>query len=482
MGFSVADPKPHVVCIPYPAQGHITPMLMLAKLLHYKGFHITFVNTEFNHQRLLNSRGSDALKGFPDFCFKTIPDGLPPSDLNATQDIPALCESIPKNCLSPLKNLLLRLNESAESVGTPLVTCIISDGVMGFTQDVAQELGIPEIMFWTTSACGFMAYLQYKNLRESGIVPFKDEDFLTNGCLETVVNSVPGMKDMRLKDYPSFIRTTDPNDLMLNFIDRESQRTSKASHIILNTFDALETDVLQAMRSFLPPIHTVGPLHMLLREMHDDRLDSLGSNLWREDPECIKWLDSKEPKSVVLVNFGSIAVMSAEQMIEFAWGLANSKYPFMWIIRPDLVNGKKAILPPEFIVETKDRSFITNWCPQERVLGHPSVAGFLMHSGWNSTLDAIGADVPLICWPFFAEQQTNCWYCCNSWDIGMEIDNNVNRDEVENLVRELMVGDKGKQMKRNAQVWKKAAVKATKSGGSSFVNFERLVKEVLLKK
>ncbi|KAK9088790.1 hypothetical protein Scep_027872 [Stephania cephalantha] len=130
MGSLVADRKPHVVCIPYPAQGHVTLMLKLAKLLHFKCFHITYVNTKFNNQRLLNFRGSDALKDLPDFCFETIPDGLPPSDLNATQDIPALCESILKNCLSPFKNLVLRLNESAESTDTPPITCIISDGVM----------------------------------------------------------------------------------------------------------------------------------------------------------------------------------------------------------------------------------------------------------------------------------------------------------------------------------------------------------------
>ena len=38
----VAD-KPHAVCIPYLIQSHIKAMLKFSKLLHHKGFHITFV-------------------------------------------------------------------------------------------------------------------------------------------------------------------------------------------------------------------------------------------------------------------------------------------------------------------------------------------------------------------------------------------------------------------------------------------------------
>ncbi|KAJ0010504.1 hypothetical protein Pint_32886 [Pistacia integerrima] len=42
-------------------------MLKLAKSLHHRGFNITFVNTEYNHKRLLKSRGLDVLNGLPDF-------------------------------------------------------------------------------------------------------------------------------------------------------------------------------------------------------------------------------------------------------------------------------------------------------------------------------------------------------------------------------------------------------------------------------
>ena len=167
---SIRATKPHAVCVPFPAQGHVSPMMRLAKLLHSRGFHITFVNTEYNHRRLIRSKGLEYIKGLPDFQFETIPDGLPPSDRDATQDIPALCDSTRKNCLAPFKELVLKLNSSSE---VPLVSCIVSDGIMSFAIKAGEELGIPEVQFWTASACGFMGYLNFTELIKRGILPFK---------------------------------------------------------------------------------------------------------------------------------------------------------------------------------------------------------------------------------------------------------------------------------------------------------------------
>ncbi|XP_022861206.1 7-deoxyloganetin glucosyltransferase-like [Olea europaea var. sylvestris] len=471
---STSSDKPHAVCIPYPAQGHVNPMLKLAKLLHHHGFYITFVHTEYNYKRLLKSRGPAALEGPPDFRFETIPDGLPPSDADATQDIPSLCESTSKTCLLPFCSLLTKLNNAAPEV--PPVTCIVSDGVMSFTVKAAEQFGLPEVLFWTTSACGFLGYTQYRPLVDKGYTPLEDMSQVTNGYLETSLDWVPGTKDIRLRDIPSFIRTTDSNDLLLNFLMSEVEAVPKAKALIFNTFDALEQDVLDALSAMYPRIYTVGPLQLMMNNIHDERYNSLSSSLWKENSECINWLNTKEPNSVVYVNFGSITVVTAQQLTEFAWGLANSKKSFLWIIRPDIVAGDSAMLPPEFLTETEDRSMLVSWCPQEQVLKHPAIGGFLTHSGWNSTIESIGGGVPVICWPFFAEQQTNCRYSCVEWGMGMEIDNNVKRDEVEKLVRELMDGEKRKKMKEKTMEWKKKAEEATVPGGSSYMNVEKLVK------
>lgn len=162
--------KPHVVCIPYPAQGHINPMLKVAKLLHAKGFHVSFVNTIYNHKRLLRSRGPNALGGLPSFQFEVIPDGLPETEVDATQDIPSLSESTMKNCLTPFKELLRQINARDD---VPPLSCIVSDGAMSFTLDAAEEHGLPEVLFWTPSASGVMAYLHFYMFIEKGLFPFK---------------------------------------------------------------------------------------------------------------------------------------------------------------------------------------------------------------------------------------------------------------------------------------------------------------------
>uniref|UniRef100_A0A6N2L827 anthocyanidin 3-O-glucosyltransferase n=1 Tax=Salix viminalis TaxID=40686 RepID=A0A6N2L827_SALVM len=471
--------KPHVICFPSPAQSHIKSMLKLAKLLYCKGFHVTLVNTEFNHRRLLKSRGSDSLKGLPDFRFESIPDGLPPSDENVTQDLPRLCEAATNNFLAPFNDLLDKLNGTA-SPDVPPVTCIVSDGFMPVAITAAEMLGIPIAVFFTISACSLMGLKQFKVLKEKGLTPLKDDSYLTNGYLDRVVDWIPGMKDIRLRDLPSFFRTTDPNDCLFTFCMESVERALSASAIIFHTFDALEQEVLTSLYSMFPRVYTIGPLQLLLNEIQEDDLYSIDCNLWKEEVECLQWLDSQRPNSVIYVNFGSIAVATKEQLIEFGMGLSKTGHPFLWIIRPDMIAGDCAVLPPEFTEETKDRGFISSWCPQEEVLNHPSVGGFLTHCGWGSTIESISSGVPMLCWPSFGDQQTNCWYTCTECGIGMEIDSIVTREKVETKVRELLDGEEGKKMKQKAMEWKRVALEATRPSGSSTMNLDKLVQEVLL--
>ncbi|XP_052141857.1 7-deoxyloganetin glucosyltransferase-like [Oryza glaberrima] len=474
--------KPHAVCLPFPAQGHVTPMMKLAKVLHCRGFHVTFVNTEYNHRRLIRSRGAAAVAGVPGFRFATIPDGLPPSDADATQDPASICYSTMTTCLPHFTKLLVDLDGS-RAAGIPPVTCVVADGVMSFAVDAAKELGVPCALFWTASSCGYMGYRHHRFFLDEGLSPLKDEEQLTNGFLDTVARPARGMsKHMRYRDYPSFIWTTDRGDILLNFLLHEVERADRADAVILNTFDELEQQALDAMRAILPPVYTIGPLGSLADRVvaPDAPAAAIRPSLWKEDTACLAWLDGREPRSVVFVNYGSITTMSNDELVEFAWGLANCGHGFLWIVRPDLVRGDAAVLPREFLEAVAGRGLLASWCEQEAVLRHGAVGAFLTHCGWNSTMESLSAGVPMLCWPFFAEQQTNARYSCAEWGVGMEVGGGVRREAVEATIREAMGGEKGKEMRRRAAEWKELGARATQPGGRSLVNLDNLIKEVLL--
>ncbi|XP_050210273.1 7-deoxyloganetin glucosyltransferase-like [Mercurialis annua] len=472
--------KPHVVCVPFPLQGHINPMLKLAKLLHSKGFHVTFVNTEFNHNRILDSRGPNALNGLPDFHFATIPLPHPPSNSNTTLNLRALHETCRKDFLNLFRHLVGELNNT---VSNPPVTCVISDAVLNYSVTLSEDLQIPVVLFWSMGASGFMSLKHFHDQIKQFIAFLKDPSIGAAGMeknLDSLMEWIPGMKGAKVRDLSEFSKTKDEINVMEDSSKGGRERDSMASAIIFHTFDALESQILKDVAAFFKRVFSISPLQLFLDQIPDEQYSSIECNLWNEDAGCIKWLDSKQPNSVIYVNFGSITVMTVEQVVELAWGLANSNHNFLWITRPDLIMGESAILPPEFLTETKGRGFIASWCPQEEILNHPSTAGFLTHCGWNSILETISSGTPIICWPFFGEHFVNSRKSCGEWGIGMELASDFRRDDVEKLVKVLMEEEKGKMMKEKALEWKKLAEESVNSNGSSSLNFNYLVNEILL--
>ncbi|KAF6152062.1 hypothetical protein GIB67_031384 [Kingdonia uniflora] len=95
---------------------------------------------------------------------------------------------------------------------------------------------------------------------------------------------------MRLMDVPSFIRTTDPNDVMLHFVGKEVHNCLPA--IIFNTFDDLEREVLDEIMLMSPNIYMIGPLSVLGQHLPKNKVKNLGTNLWKDDFDCCSgWIN-----------------------------------------------------------------------------------------------------------------------------------------------------------------------------------------------
>lgn len=124
------------------------------------------------------------------------------------------------------------------------------------------------------------------------------------------------------------------------------------------------------------------------------------------------------------------------------------------------------------------------WSPQEQVLAHPSVACFVTHCGWNSTMESLTSGMPVIAFPQWGDQVTDAVYLVDVFKTGIRMcrgeaeDRIIPREEVEKCLVEATVGPKAEEIKRNALKWKKAAEDAVGEGGSSDRNMQSFVDEV----
>ncbi|KAM1198322.1 hypothetical protein ACFX2J_009698 [Malus domestica] len=469
----------HVLLLPFPAQGHITPMLSFAQLLCHAGIHVTFLSTEHNHRLLTQRRALSAR--FPTLHFESIPDGLPPDHPRTIPPLDDIVSSLRSVTKPLLRDLLITLtkkdNESYGATTTPRppLSCVIIDGIMCFAIDMAEEVGIPVFALRTVSACSFWCYSCIPDLIQQGQLPFQDQD------MDHPIRDIPGMEALlRLRDLPSFCRMPIDHPSFKFFME-QIEAITRVSAIILNTFDDLEPLILSQIATRFPKIYTLGPFHALLKSRVGDDLSSSVSSLRHEDRRCMAWLDSQQSGSVIFVSFGSLAKLSRVQLLEFWHGLINSGKPFLWVVRSDMLwsGQEEHATPVELEDGTKERGYIAEWVPQEEVLAHKAVGGFWTHSGWNSTIEGIWAGVPMLCWPQLADQQVNSRWVGEGWKIGLDMKDTCDRSTVEKMLRGLMEeGDQREQIFKSVDNFAKLARHAVSEDGSSYKNLEKLIEDL----
>ncbi|XP_058109375.1 UDP-glycosyltransferase 76B1-like [Magnolia sinica] len=442
--------RTHLILFPCPLQGHITPMLQLATILHSKGFSITIVHTHFNSPNPSNH---------PSFNFEPISDGLT-ADQTRKDDVMGLVALLNVNCHGPFNDLMARML-SEENPRDP-IACIVSDALMHFTQSVADHLKIPRMILRTSSATSFVTCAAFPLLREKGYLPIQDPQS------ETPVSELP---PLRIKDLPDI--STDNSDTLYKLVAHMNNETRNSSGLIYNSFDHIEETALEKIRQDFPiPFFPIGPLHKYS--------SGSSSSLLQHDHSCIFWLDKQAAGSVIYVSFGSLASMVKKEVEEIAWGLANSGQPFLWVVRPGLLRGSvRAEMPNGFEEETQGRGLVVKWAPQQEVLAHPSVGGFWTHNGWNSTVESICEGVPMLCWPCFGDQKVNARLVSHVLKVGVQLENGLEREKIGWAIRRLMVEKEGEEMRKRIMKLKEKADRCLRKGGSSYESVDRLVNCIL---
>ncbi|PNT71008.1 hypothetical protein BRADI_2g21317v3 [Brachypodium distachyon] len=337
---------------------------------------------------------------------------------------------------------------------------IVADTFVPWAVRVGNRRRIPVCVLSPLSAAMFSVQYHFHRLPQAAggsASPPLDGADIADGvgpCL--IENYIPGLKSIRLAD----LEPSHSNKAALNSILEAYVEVRKAQCVIFTSFYEIESDAIDSLRQELPcPVFSVGPCipFMALQE----------HNANTEKESYMAWLDAQPVNSVLYVSLGSFLSVSPAQLDEIAYGLAQSKVRFMWVLRD-------ACSRVEGLIQGSD-GMVVPWSDQLKVLCHPSVGGFLTHCGMNSMLEALYAGVPMLTLPIVLDQPINSRLIVDVWKVGYSLkekvraDSVIGRDEIAEAVKKLMMnsGD-AEGVRRRASLLEEASRTTAEEGGSSY--------------
>ncbi|KAJ0829014.1 hypothetical protein HanLR1_Chr00c0052g0700181 [Helianthus annuus] len=140
---------------------------------------------------------------------------------------------------------------------TPAPSCIISDNQFPWTTDLAHRFGIPRLVF---HGPGCFTYL----------------------CGWGKIREMEGMED---------------------FFERMSMAEEGADGVVVNSFEELEPNYVKRLAEAKgKKVWCIGPVSLHNRSFLD--MAERGKKAGIDGHDCLKWLDTKDPRSVIFVCLG----------------------------------------------------------------------------------------------------------------------------------------------------------------------------------
>ncbi|CAH1439724.1 unnamed protein product [Lactuca virosa] len=473
----------HFILFPLMAQGHMIPMVDIARMLAQRGVLVTIITTPLNANRY-KSVTDRAIKA--NLKIQVLELQLPLSEVG----LPEGCESfdlIPSTALvlkffdaiamleEPTERLLRRL--------TPAPSCIISDSGLPWTTGLAKRLNIPRLVFYGPGCYTYLCIHIVANTRILDEIKSDSEYFVLPGLPDRIEVTKPQASDWPKRDSKE----------RLEMFERIEEAGKAAYGIVVNSFDELEPKYVEEFaKAKDKKVWCIGPVSLCNRSFLD--VAERGSKASINEHDCLKWLDLREPGSVVYVCLGSLSYACTEQVIELGLGLELSNKPFIWFIRETSDELKRWLLEEAYEERIKDRGLMVfGWAPQILILSHAAIGGFITHCGWNSTLEGISNGIPMVTWPHFADQFLNERFITDVLKIGVRIgaevpvsfgerDNlkvMVKREDVKIAVEGLMNDDEeGKARRKRAKELGEMSKRAMEEGGSSHKNMTSMIQAI----
>ncbi|KAI3806296.1 hypothetical protein L1987_22195 [Smallanthus sonchifolius] len=423
-----------ILIVSYASLGHINPSLTLATRLRKMGVDVTI------------STGLSVLRHIIDK--ETTTHGLtfaPFSDAHDNSKPPATTlQQFMSDFATNGACAVAEIISSAAAADHPFDHLVYTTGIP-WAATVASAYNVKCSLLWCQPVTVLNIYYYYFN---------GYEDLMSNKSIRI---SLPGLPPLTIDDLPSFLLSSRPkeHDFLVQDLKDQIDALKTAPRILVSSFNELEIESIKAIDQleFFP----IGPLVQSERKGKD---------------ECIEWLNTKPKSSVVYVSFGSVATLSMDQVEEIAIGLLETDRPFLWVVRDSEQVGRLSKTE-----QLQKQGMIVNWCFQVAVLNNRSIGCFVTHCGWNSTVEALAAGVPLVVFPQWSDQPTNAKMVEDVWKTGVRVkrrerDEVVEGREIYRCVEMVMARDDSGEIRRNAHKWQDLATEALNNGGSSTINLQ----------
>ncbi|XP_074369006.1 UDP-glycosyltransferase 73C5-like [Apium graveolens] len=464
----------HFLLIPLMSQSHIIPLTDFAKLLALRGLNVTIITTPLNAIRYkpiidraknLNLKIQLAALEFP----------------NREVGLPECCENMDSLASLEQGHNFLEANEMMKEPLEKLLqelvprpSCIVSTNALVWTNEVARKFKIPRYVFHTISSFTIVCTLK--------ISENKMHESLTSDTDSFLVPDMPHEIEFKRSELPEWLREkSDDKKHIMNMI-KDTEHLARG--VLVNSCEEMEPGYFEEYKKQRSRVWAIGPTS-LCNTKNSDKFDR-GNKSCIDEYQCLKWLDSMKPCSVIYACFGSLSHIPSPQLIQFGLGLEASNKPFIWIIRKNDHSAETEtwLEVNKFEERLKGRGLIIRgWAPQVLILSHPSVGGFFTHCGWNSTVEGVCAGVPMITLPLFGEQIFNETFVVDVLKIGVRIglmsEQLVKSERVKDAIKELIDGEKAVERRERARELGELVKKAVEEGGSSHSNITMFIQDVM---
>ncbi|XP_022760089.1 UDP-glycosyltransferase 82A1-like [Durio zibethinus] len=421
MGAKSTLKKPKIILVPFPAQGHVTPMLNLGLAFVSHGFEPIIVTPEFIHHRLVANMDPNH-----EVRFMSIPDGL---DEEGPHDFFAIEKAMENIMPMHLESLIRKIDEEEkEEEENGRVVCMVIDLLASWAIEVANRCPIPVAGFWPAMEATYRLITAIPDMVHSDLIS-------ETGCPQrqgTVV-SLPSQPLLSTEDLPWLIGTQASRKARFKFWIRTLERSRTLRWLLVNSFsqEFIDDDDDPDENPIVFPVAPLSRPSLMVKN----------PSFWEVDISCLDWLDKQKPNSVLYISFGSwVSPIGDSKMNSLALTLEALRRPFIWVLADVWRQG----LPNGYLERVSKQGKVVSWAPQLQVLQHKAVGFYLTHCGWNSTMEAIQCQKRLLCYPVAGDQFINCKYIVEVWKIGVKIFG-LGQKDVEEALEKVTEDDEMKE-------------------------------------